>query len=405
MPQELSATLTLQEHQARADAAFNLGPGYPQVPLPDSMRRLLGEVADQPIGPDFSTNERYDQSSELDHRLDRGVRKFVGVTERETLRICPTFSGSVALDRAISAVQRLALDRGRKRLVVVTTSPSIDIVRHMVSERADAELFALDSRAGGIDFALDEQAVIDSIVRLTQREKDSHVVALLSSPENPSGTVWSASSLRRIGEVCSGSGATLLVDHCFVQAGVHKSADVAKIWDLAHSDLDWLAIWDTGKTFGLNEDKLGFILSGNERVSRMVDESLNVLQFDVAQRQKVMFATLLGSSNAPEWVDELRAVCLDNLSTVLRFAANSQFISVRQPQAGTFAILDLGSRIGDENARQRLMGCGVGVITGSTFFHGRWRPTQFLRIALARESSFFSTACGQLFTALEDQLG
>lgn len=47
---------------------------------------------------------------------------------------------------------------------------------------------------------------------------------LLSSPENPTGEIWSNSALKAIAKVCLYHKAVLIIDHCFLLAGVHKKS-------------------------------------------------------------------------------------------------------------------------------------------------------------------------------------
>src|SRR5204863_7106101 len=96
--------------------------------------------------------------------------------------------------------------------------------------------------------------------------RESTRAILLTSPENPTGAFWNSDDLRAIARACEDHGYSLVVDHCFYLAGVHEEL-LPAVWQFADVIEHWIGIWDTGKTFGLNGEKLGFLICSPSFVS------------------------------------------------------------------------------------------------------------------------------------------
>jgi aspartate/methionine/tyrosine aminotransferase len=382
-----ATTLTDQEIEAAHRATFDLGPGYPQVTLPGNLRsvyldRTLDEVA-LANPPDWTAAHQ----TAVDADLESAVRELLMLPAASYDSLSPAFSGSVALDRALVAALAMSGEHG-STIGVVTTTPSIDIMPLFLGERSQVVTRYARSR-GGDPAALDRDAVLRQIhaVRAT---RDTGLVVLLTSPENPTGAVWRPEDLKAIGDACFEAGGTLVVDHTFVTAGVHCRADVECAWQAFGAGQDWIAIWDTGKTLGLNGDKLGFVVSGSHRATAAVRQSLSVMQYDVSRRQKLLFTELFRRSARMDYAGHLNHVCRANLAVAAELTASTG-LRLRRPAAGSLLLLELppGSD-DDERVRQRLLASGVGVVAGAVFFHAGRRPRNLLRVALARDADYFA---------------
>jgi len=392
-------TLTIQELEAAYLARYDLGPGYPQVPVADYVQSLYMDDTIEDLSLRFAPFWTPEKQAQVDEDLDLAVRRFLRVHVGVGGPVRHTFSGSIALERVLSAALREARKQHEfERLNVVTTTPCIDIMRLFLEERADVRPVFVRSNRGGVLGALDCDALVDRIANLKRQEPRNPIAVLITSPENPTGGCWSDADLLAVAGACADTHAVLLVDHAFAVAGVHDSTRLCRIWDLEELPCEWVAIWDTGKTFGLNEDKLGFIVCNGSAISHAVDEALAIVQFGVARRQRMFFAELLRRATYYGHVEDLRDVCRANLATAMELAP--QLVSAA-PQAGSLLLLDLKDLdLGDEDARGRLLDAGVGVVAGNVFFHDDWRPRHLIRVAMARESAYFADGIGRLLQVL-----
>jgi aspartate/methionine/tyrosine aminotransferase len=391
-------SLTSQEIEGAYLARFDLGPGYPQIDPPGYLRRLYLNHDIEELSLKYPPEWTTSKQNRVTEELASAIRSFVGIDPRHQLDVRPTFSGTVALSRAISAVQRYAEAAGRSGITVITPSPSIDLMPGLLREHRAEKVEFVDSRG----LALTPEPLIASL-RLTVSECPSLCpVMLLSSPENPTGECWSLEALIALGDAVRGAQGVLLVDHSFITAGVQHQR-VPGVWDAASQAglLQWIGVWDTGKTFGLNEDKLGVVLSPLSMQTH-VRASVDVIQFDIARRQKLFFAELLRQAFYHDHTAMLRKICATNLVELEALLAPTPYV-LRRPKAGTLALIQLpADHPSDAQSRNRLLSRGVGVVSGSVFFHGEVRRTDLLRVALAREASLFAEAAHNLKTILTE---
>lgn len=391
---ELDDVLTGQEQQASYTARLDLGAGYPQLAVPEFVRVLyadpkLGE-ASLAMTPDWTPRRQAD----VDVRLRASVLQFLNVDERTAadLVVSPTFSGGTGLDRAITAAVRLCEEDGAPHTHVVACTPSIDVMRFLLEERGSSVQAHFVENKYPYLGALDADRVIDMIAELRRASHAAGIVIILTSPENPTGEMWTREALEALTQTAIECRAVLVVDHAYLTAGVHQRQEVCAIWEIAPGECNWIGVWDTGKTFGLNEDKLGFVISGNERVESCLSFALSTLQFGVARRQKILFAQILSAAPGAEYVSDLREVCRENLRSATSLAANSPLLPATI-RGGSVLLIELADpRWSDERVRRGLLAQGVGVVAGRVFFHTAWRPRNFIRVALAREPEYFRRA-------------
>jgi bifunctional pyridoxal-dependent enzyme with beta-cystathionase and maltose regulon repressor activities len=381
-------TLTYEEIQARTTAKFDLGAGYSQIDLPEYLKALLYDehIAKKSDGAlSLATGNKYIQP---DERLNHSVLELFDLNADHQIRCYSTFSGSVALDRAMAATQSYSRYELKPQLIVVTTTPSIDIIRHMLNERADITSIFVESNAISTLGNLDAFAFVQAMRDAAVRHPSASILAIISSPENPTGAIWTAEQLQIILEACNEIGGVLIVDHCFAIAGIHVPEDVPLIWNVAGPGCKWIGIWDTGKTMALNGEKLGFIICRSDALKPFVSSSLNVLQVSVSERAKALFAGMIELSKQKDYMSQLRSVCKANLEH-LDEVLGATFM--RHPcTSGSLAMMDIGI-LGreDEDVRRLLLQEGVGVIACRVFFHSEWKKTNFIRIALARNPAYF----------------
>ncbi|WIG58327.1 MAG: hypothetical protein OJF49_001072 [Ktedonobacterales bacterium] len=383
-----AVTLTSQLKSASL-AHYDLGSGYAQIMVPDY---ILDAYSDAGWLDTFNGQVGHsDLGHDASQRLDEAVRSFLGMRgDSSDWKVFSTYSGSIALDRALTGMINLLKSRGRKVVQVVTTSPCIDIMGLLLAEHSHVRAHYVRSNRGQALGELDAQALVDRLAWLRQAFPDDGRLVLLASPENPTGFLWDSDALHFVARACAEHDAPLLVDHSFLLAGVHQDIP-ARVWDAADDSNLWVGLWDTGKTIGLAGDKLGFIITSNDEVSRYVEEALAVTQFDISVRQKMTFSRILEVARDREYVDVLRRLCRENLQT-LELALMGTGIEVRSPLAGSLVVLTLPEGYRDEHARLRLLDADVGVVAGSVFFHDTWIMRNMLRLALARDVDYFGGA-------------
>ncbi|MDP9421083.1 MAG: pyridoxal phosphate-dependent aminotransferase [Actinomycetota bacterium] len=372
-------------------AEIDLGLGYPQVALPAWLREVLATGVDPDLA--YSVPSKLSQAA-CDGELLEAACRCLRIDQRHAANGFVTFSGSVALDRVLVS----QLGGGGS---VVTTTPGVDMVTAMLSEHAGVEPVYVPAEAPGFD--LDVDALAASL------RADTRCI-VLSNPDNPSGNVVAAQQLEALVALALEHGVTLVLDQCFAlvdPAGI----GVPVLADVAPPGLRWVMLWDTGKTFGLNHEKLGFAFCSPE-VRSSVGERVNVLQSDVSRRQKLLFRAILDAADANRWFDHLSELVATNLEVVRQACVDLPLVA-SSPDAGSLVLLDVtpAGLTAPVFADMLLADKGVGVIDASDFFHplapsGALQPghDHFVRVALARDPELVRSAMDKM-AELCDELG
>jgi aspartate/methionine/tyrosine aminotransferase len=391
------ATLTAQEIEAAHTVTYDLASGYPRLRVPDRILSLYSDAEMVRSSLQFPPDQSSADRRTVDRVLEAAVAHFLHLPVSDSISMAVTFSGTIALDRALAAAIEISKDRHGSHTHVIATSPSIDVMKALLLERKTVRAHFVESRRGRLG-GLDGAGIVEEIGRTAQRYEQDHLVVILTSPENPTGEVWSSADLYKIALACRDNGGLLIVDHSFLYAGIHQAEAVEPVWSLAPAGLDWIAVWDTGKTFGFNEEKLGFLICGTDKTAHFVREVLNVIQFDVSLRQKLFFGKLLRDDAALSYVSLLHKTCRTNLGSASQIAQKTG-LRARRTVAGSLMLLSIpGSLLSDEQWQRRLLAQDVGVVAAQTFFHTKWRPARFIRIALAREPDYFNEAIERLMS-------
>jgi aspartate/methionine/tyrosine aminotransferase len=327
--------------------------------------------------------------------LKEAVGSLLGVARRVSQGIRTTFSGSVAVDRVFTAMRLLAAESGRNGLTAIIAEPSIDFFRLLLEDRPDVNVVSVPFLASSLTGRRQVELLIEALDVQSKTFPGRQIFVVLDSPANPSGAVASAEDLSQLAVECGRTGALLVMDHCFLLAGVHAPERLPTVFDVPAEACDWVGIWDTGKTMDLSGDKLGFILPGNARVARAVDRSLSVIQSSPARRSLIVFSQLLGHPRLKDYVERLGRACRANLD-VLRSGLPEGAL-VATPVSGTFACVRLpGYNNSSDSLRTRWLTAGVSTVSGRTFFSARTPRDQFVRIALARTEDYFHEAISRL---------
>lgn len=372
------------------NAAFDLGVGYPQIPLPAWLRDTVAAGTDVDLTYSLPSQLPAAEAA-IDRHLLEAVCRLLAIPEHLAAGGFITFSGSVALDRVLVSVVRAGDS-------VLTTSPSIDMVTAMISEHAGVEAICVPAMGPGLDIEL-----IAASVRPDTR------CIVLSSPDNPTGRVIGAEEMTALVALAVRHDLTLVLDQCFALVNPH-AADIGLLPNFAVPELKWAMLWDTGKTFGLNHEKLGFIFC-SPQLRRAVSERLNILQYDISRRHKLLFRAVLDGARSNHYAGYLSGIVATNLGLV-RAGAEDLPLEAASPEAGSVVLLDVtgapGRPGGSAFADMLLAEKGIGVIKARAFFHplatGRLQPEHddFIRIALARQPELLRTAMARVAELCDD---
>jgi DNA-binding transcriptional MocR family regulator len=103
-------------------------------------------------------------------------------------------------------------------------------------------------------------------------------------------------------------------------------------------------------------------------------------------------------------VNNIRDTCRTNLAAAEHLSHDAE-IKLRIPTGGTLLMIQLlETTYSDEAFRHRLLERGIGVISGTVFFHTEWRPNTFVRVALARVPGYFEEGFAGLINAVVSQV-
>jgi hypothetical protein len=282
--------LTEQQIEGRRCAFYDLAIGYPALPLPSELHELISTWTRRSLCGGGDVIDSQWDNPDIEILLKEAVGSILSIDPRVLEMIRTTFSGSVAVDRVFAAVRLLAANSSRRGLTAIIAEPSIDVFRLLLLDRPDVRVVSVPSPACfAVGGGWHVESLIEALHEQSERFPERQVFIVLDSPVNPSGAVAGAEQLTRLAEECGRARALLVVDHCFLIAGVHNPERLATVFDVPEDACDWIGIWDTGKTMDLNGDKLGFIMPGNARVARAVDEALSVIQSGPGRRSLMVF--------------------------------------------------------------------------------------------------------------------
>lgn len=148
----------------------------------------------------------------------------------------------------------------------------------------------------------------------------SNTMLLLCNPHNPVGRAWTASELKRIGEICLANNVTVLSDeiHCdLVQPGFHHIpfASVDERF-LTNS----ITCSSPSKAFNLAGLYVANIFAADEEKRRLIDKQININE--VCEIGPFAVEALIAAYNEGEaWLDELRDYIRGNYECVKAFLA------------------------------------------------------------------------------------
>jgi hypothetical protein len=359
------SALTHAERQIAETCFFDLGAGYP-----------IG------LAPDWVwTHYPTDPRASIKGVAEDAARHVLNLREQR-IRVFSTFSGSVALQRSLSAA-RSYLKLTKRRLILITTDPCIDIIPAMGREFDDAGLFRVNC---GLlkTFSKDE---CDRLCRMIidHASPEQGVIAVITSPENPTGAIWHPDQLQQIVQTCARTNSVLIVDHCFLLAGLHDRHSVSPVWDVTDWQAPVIGVWDTGKTVHLDGSKLGFIVCGNADLSKRVEDALSVVQYALPDHLSKWVTEVMTDSRFSDIVAVTRETIRKNQG-VLANSLSDLGIECFGANAGSFELLKID--VSQSHS--------VGTVPLESFVEDPRLCIGWRRVALARPSSMFERAAKAL---------
>lgn len=176
---------------------------------------------------------------------------------------------------------------------------------------------------------------------LAAKAKDAKAI-IVCSPHNPVGRVWAAEELRRMGDICSENGVTVIIDeihHDFVRPGYHHTAYGTLGEAYAQNAVICTA---ASKTFSIPGLATSSIVIPNETLRERFKAQLDR---DGRHFQGLfgITATTAAYSRCAQWVDEVNEYIDGNFRAVDEFVRERLGGSV-YPSEGTYlAWIDLRS--------------------------------------------------------------
>lgn len=361
----MRSELTAIERQIAYAGRLDLGAGYPVGLAPDWVWGL------EPSG----------RSHLIPGQLEEAALYAMGFSSSHA-SLFSTFTGSIALQRAMIAARNHQLEKFN-RILVLTTDPCIDIIPAMAQEVSGASAVKVGI---GVRAEFSDEDCSAVCAEIDARSCGSNgLIVVLTSPENPTGAFWSRSQLERITLKCASTNSVLVVDHCFLYAGLQSERQVCAIWDAADFEAPIIGVWDTGKIVHLGGSKVGFLVAKNPAIVRALEDALSVVQFGVADYISIWFSRILSDPRFPDLIRGLRRAVTQN-QLLLKGWAHSREVPIHNARAGTFELvkLDLGSR------------GGFGTVPFSVFTSNNREGDSWHRVALARQVGVFTNFLDQL---------
>jgi aspartate/methionine/tyrosine aminotransferase/ribosomal protein S18 acetylase RimI-like enzyme len=390
--------------------SYDLNSGYARMAMPNAMRDLVIErthACYESLGRD--------QTHNLGDSLHSAFLSFIASadqTARHVSRTFSTFSGSIALERIFGAIRRLRpggsfeqplqTSTERSPLTVILPEPSLDLWQHLLRERS---IRFDDIQIVGVRGFNNSEQRTDRLIDELERQKPAssarQIVVIVDSPSNPQGFLMKQDELRRLARECKFHDATLVLDHCFLVAGLHYRVDqvrnIASAYTLPPNSGNWFAVWDTGKSIDLAGDKVAFVTASNDRLKAALERSLQVIQpstFTAQRSLEVLRGLFEQRGVLQEYLVAGHDLCKTNLDYLISNLPKEW--DVQTPHAGTFACVYTESLKTSEEFARFWAEAGVGVAQGQDFMVSMYDEGSpvFVRLSLFKPQAMFEAAVG-----------
>lgn len=348
---------------------FNLSDGHPRHrPFP-TQERIIGNL------PELFWESRVRRPYEVEREAHAAFFSALGQYRayQDELPVLSFYSASVAMDTLARALQ--ARTKG-----ISLIHPTFDNIADLLRSRGH-RLFAIEEDAlssGGNVFA-----------------NGSADCVFITSPNNPTGWILSRERLRSVCMEAQDRGAIVVLD-CSLR-GLDPRAMFDHYSVLLSSGVEFVVIEDSGKLWPTQELKVGFLVDGAP--------SLNLENFASDVLLCVSPLTLLLITKfADDYGDcgrgQLHSLVQERRSTLRAALAPIGFVAADPNSLCSVERLRLPPGLTADECHRRLSLSGVEVLPCRPFF---WSSPSmgrdFIRVALARESSVFDDALGIMRSA------
>lgn len=147
------------------------------------------------------------------------------------------------------------------RLAAATCPSEVLVCAPTFSEYGEAARF-FGARVR--EFALDTACNFDVTASFAQTVTPTTDIVFVCNPNNPTGRLVDSMVLESLAQRCEETGALLVVDECFL--GFHPHADELSLARRAARSQHIAVLNAFTKTFGLAGLRLGYLITGNERL-------------------------------------------------------------------------------------------------------------------------------------------
>jgi aspartate/methionine/tyrosine aminotransferase len=368
--------LTRDEIGIAAQAEIDLAIGYPEMESPrwltdlwmkPSLAALSKRFLDSHPDVVITPGRRLPSQHALIRTTLEAVCRLLGLPCEMAGWGFVALSGSHALERTIAACLT-----GRRSEFAVVTDPCIDIIPAIVNEcNVNIEYVPAPS--------LHDCPSVESLLSAAH---EGCALVVVSSPENPTGATYTTQELAHLVEQLSARDIPLLVDQSFLT--VAPFDPVPSLLKVASPSGKWAVMWDTGKTFEMGDEKLGFVFA-SEALRPSIDRRVEVLQAALPRRTLIQITMALEAAKRSEYIFEVGERVRRNVELV-EAVFKGTTVEVIRPRAGGFVLLKFcaAGESGTEVAAAILEATGVGVVGGERFFHSTRPPDTVLRVAMAR---------------------
>ena len=368
--------ITFTERQA-FDMHYNLADAQVYVQLDDKLRGVmhnLSGLAEQA----YATGIEELKASFLETYCgfyDLPIRN-------DAVRTLFCYSATIALEITANVI-RTADRFARKNIALL--HPTFDAT-YYICQRHDLHIFSVSQTAlkdSGELRGILEQANIEAL--------------FLTVPNNPTGEVLSREELQAVCDICKSLDILLVVDACFRFYWNHQVFDHYAI--LIDSGVEYIVIEDTGKLFNVLDIKVGVM-----RYRTTVDKAIEDIHLDfvlnVPRLSLVVLRELL--ANASDYRQRIFADLTQRRQQLAQAASGMGCQIISQPYVPV-ALAQFTHDIDDKRLEKHLQRQSVAVLSARGYYwHDPAQGKNKLRIALLRETDYFTNGLARLSQALQD---
>lgn len=381
--------------RVRQQQILDLASGYPTLPISGFFSSLKTQATAEVLHA-LSANAHKTYKSEIglaEAALLTRLAFVLGLDSKQH-SLQTAITGSIAISRILTALIELSRDRGKSGVHLITASPFFDLPILLADEIRGFRRSTVFRNLPEGRLPFDKLREVLNTTRI-----DEMAVILVASPDNPTGSVWSAREISSLRAICASTNAILFVDHCFLLAGVQTPFSVPAVWECCEDNCEWVSIWDTGKTLALGGEKIAVTISNSKELNKKIKQALEVVQFELPLNTLLLFSKIFADEHWKDEVHRLHEVCVRNYNRLSR--TNLGQCCIYKPEGSTLVLVELRNKH-EKGASEVFEGNGVGVISGRPFFCPGHNSPALIRISLARDDDYFCEALEKLTVALKD---